>query len=275
MDGIANPPPPEPKRYPKPELNWACKHCSVPIRENKTHLCKSCFQKRPRIFCKNCGKKCRSRRNGLCNRCAPIWYKAPPVEFVSGGVKLCCSTRHESYGKGIQKDIFLTCQLPEGHTGRHTQKRGNITREWGTICGARNLNRPCILPRKHQGPHKTSQGVTWGERQTPKKKTVLKNKKVRAVKTSKKRCNVLTFSGSFHCIRRRGHSGRHVYKFQGRLFDWSDKDTKVRQVTKDFYQWAKRISISASSDVSPLGGNLSRKSDAAPAELESTEHRKS
>lgn len=242
MDGIANPPPLSPKRRPKPELKWSCKRCNTPIAENKSNLCKACFKKRPLIFCKKCGKKCRARRNELCNRCAPIWYKAPAVEFVKDGVKLCCFTRHESYGKGIQKDIFLTCQLPEGHLGRHAQVRGKVTHEWGSICGALNLSRPCVLPKGHIEPHRILKGLTWGNEPPPEKKVVPIAKKVLAVKVSNKRCNVLTFSGSFHCVLRRGHLGRHAYKFQGQWFDWSDRDTRVRQVKKGTLLYGQRRS---------------------------------
>ncbi len=39
-----------------------------------------------------------------------------------------------------------------------------------------------------------------------------------------------------------GHLGRHAYKFQGQWFDWSDRDTRVRQVKKGTLLYGQRRS---------------------------------
>jgi hypothetical protein len=208
-----------------------CIHCGASIRENKTDLCRTCFNTRPLVACKSCGAKCRAKFTQLCDTCSPIIFPASPVEFTKEGVKLCCSIKHEVYGSGIQNQIFLCCQLPDGHEGRHAQKRGEITNEWGLPCEARHHNRPCVYAEGHRGLHKCrTRGqvstFTWGE--APVQKRTTKKSVVRVV-TVKKLCNAPTYSGSFHCIRKRGHSGRHLYSFQGRWYSWSDSDKRVRQ----------------------------------------------
>jgi len=153
-DSFKNEPIAPPPQVHRVKLEWACLHCDTPIAKNKTGLCKACLVKRPYTLCSNCKAECRIRDNKLCNRCSPITNPAPPVEFMKDGVKLCCVTKHEVYGGGIQNDIFLCCQLSDEHEGRHSQQRYGVTHEWGRICGARNCNRPCILPEGHIQPHK-------------------------------------------------------------------------------------------------------------------------
>jgi hypothetical protein len=189
----------------KGKTEWVCLYCDKPIARNVTGVCKACLTGAPRIACQKCGAKCPLTLSQLCDFCAPIAHPAEAVELEKNGVKLCGSMKRETYGKrGIQNELILSCDLPNGHNGKHSQTRGKVTHRW------ENVQRP--------------------KSGRPKKPRKVTTRKVARVK--QKRCHAPTLSGSFRCARSRRHKGRHQYTFQGKWYEWSDGDMRIRQLSK-------------------------------------------
>jgi hypothetical protein len=236
----------------------ACALCSQPTGKTKTGLCRECLYKHKWIECQKCGKKCFITESRLCKVCGgreirptrPIVTidPAPAVELVKDGIRICCAIQHNIWRSGKTYEIWLCCSLPDQHVGLHEQSRGGITYRWGPLCQARKHNCKCIFPARHSQPHRCATHNKAGEKRfgpltwidkpkkKPKKKRDPTKPKYKPPIKKKKRCNVLTFSGSFHCIRRRHHTGRHLYSFQGKKYTWSDKDPRIHQVKRTSHE---------------------------------------
>jgi hypothetical protein len=167
-----------------------------------------CFRTHRTMNCSVCGIKCVTRRSGLClkhwliSKGEPV---PPPREK-----RTILNTKA---GNCNSSDGFHRCTLPLGHNGIHEELRDGKTFRWGRLCNQPAYGRRCVRLSGHIGDHKSAYGRTW------------KNRDVKVHEL--KKCNLLTPSGSFHCIKRRGHSGYHQYEFQGLRFEWSTVNNRV------------------------------------------------
>jgi hypothetical protein len=204
---------PVPRSYPIEPKAFKCTRCQTPIRRTRTNLCVHCYRKWPTMLCATCGVVCPTRQSGLCLKHWLILKGKKISEVV--GIKH--TILRVTQGLCNSSDGFHRCTLPLGHNGIHEETRDGKHFRWGRLCGALKRRQHCTLLARHRGDHRfgsrTWPNLEWQERERK--------------RIGQKRCNVLTLSGSFHCIKKRGHSGRHQYVFQGRVYEWSQHGGRV------------------------------------------------